>query len=257
MRLLFCLGSMTKGGAERVVANLSNDFVNSNDVSIVVTPPDKSMYELNEKIQYFTLDNYGEKRGNIFYRTLKRIHRIRKIIKSEKPDIILSFLPEPTNRILIANLFNTKKIIVSVRNDPKVEYNTIIKKIVMKFLFLRANGFVFQTEEAKNFFSKRIQNKSVVIPNPINSEFICEPYNGNRNNHIVNVGRLTKQKNQELLIKAFHEFDKFYKQYELYIYGSGELEKELQKLTKELKISSKVHFEGDVNNLKERIYNSW
>ena len=40
MRVIFCLGSMTKGGAERVVANLSNWLCKDNEVGIIVTPPD-------------------------------------------------------------------------------------------------------------------------------------------------------------------------------------------------------------------------
>ena len=31
MKILFCLGSLNKGGAERVVSNLSNEFVKRNN----------------------------------------------------------------------------------------------------------------------------------------------------------------------------------------------------------------------------------
>ena len=80
MKILFCLGSMTRGGAERVVAALSNSFVKKNDVCIVVTPPDEPMYELDEKIQFLTLDN-TKKKHSFLSRTCGRIRRLRKIIK--------------------------------------------------------------------------------------------------------------------------------------------------------------------------------
>ena len=52
---------MTKGGAERVIANLSNSFISKYDVGIVVTPPDKPMYDLDKRIKYFSFSrNFGK-----------------------------------------------------------------------------------------------------------------------------------------------------------------------------------------------------
>ena len=65
MKIMFCLGSMTKGGAERVIANLSNYLIENYDISIVVTPPDDSSYILDKRINYYTLDN--KKEINIFH----------------------------------------------------------------------------------------------------------------------------------------------------------------------------------------------
>jgi len=44
MKILFCIDSMSKGGAERVIANLSNYFAKHNEVSILTM--------LNRKVQY-------------------------------------------------------------------------------------------------------------------------------------------------------------------------------------------------------------
>ena len=180
MKILFCLGSMTKGGAERVVANLSNWLIKKHSVSIVVTPPDKSLYELDSDISFMTLDYVNDKKDNIIFRNIKRIKRLNKYIKDFDPDIILSFLPEPSYRVLFLKPFNKKKVIVSVRNDPKIEYKSLFNKIIMKNLYSKADGFVFQTEEAREYFSKKIQERSVVIPNPINPDFICKPFDGIR-----------------------------------------------------------------------------
>ena len=37
MRMMFYVGALNKGGAERVVCNLANYFVKNNDVSIITT----------------------------------------------------------------------------------------------------------------------------------------------------------------------------------------------------------------------------
>ena len=157
MRILFCLGSMTKGGAERVVANLSNWLVKENTVGIIATPPDKSMYELNKNISFMTLDDVNDKNNNVIFKNIRRVKKLNKYIKDFNPNIILSFLPEPSYRILFLKPFNKKKVIVSVRNDPKVEYKSILNKLIMKILYRRADGFVFQTEEAKKYFKKALE----------------------------------------------------------------------------------------------------
>ena len=51
-------------------------------------------------------------------------------------------------------------------------------------------------------------------------------------NYILNIGRLTKQKNQKLLIEAFSKILKIDPTLYLVILGEGELEKELKEFAK-------------------------
>lgn len=256
MKIMFCLGSMTKGGAERVVRNLSEYLIKENDVSIVVTPPGESSYKLNNNVKYFTLDKEKNKNQNLIVRTIRRIYNLRRIINKLSPDIIISMLPEPTYRLVIANLFKKNKVIISVRNDPKIEYNTFAKRLIMNLLYSRANGFVFQTEEAKNYFRKSFKVKSKIIPNPIDETFISKPYKGTRKKEIVSVGRLDEQKNQMLLIDSFSKIDKKYNDYKLIIYGEGILKEKLENQIKKLKLKDRIILAGNVNDVKSKIYKS-
>ena len=124
----------------------------------------------------------------------------------------------------------------------------------MKILYPLADGFVFQTKEAQEYFDKKIQKKSVIIPNPINEEFICEPYNGEREKKIVTVGRLEEQKNHKMLIKAFSKLPEGLSEYKLIIYGEGSLRPELEKQIKELNLLGRVFLPGQVDDVKNRIY---
>lgn len=255
MKILFALGTLKKGGAERVITNLSNYLVkNNNEVIITTTIKGKTFYELNKKIKLYGLDD--EKISlNFIMKNKKRITELKKILKDEKPDIIVSFLPEPSYRVLFLKIFNRQlKVIVSVRNDPKVEYKSRINRLIMKLLYPLADGFVFQTKEAQEYFSKKIQNKSVIIPNPINEDFICEPYNGEREKIIVTVGRLEEQKNHKMLIEAFSKLPEEFKEYKLIIYGEGSLRNKLEEQINELKLKDRVLLPGQVDNVKEKIY---
>ena len=194
MKILFCIGSLEKGGAERVISNLANDFIKNNEI-VITTTIKKIEHALDENIKFYSLED--EKKLN----ELRRLTKLYKIVKKEKPDVIISFLTGPNFRILLLKKFINIPTIISVRNDPKIEYGTLKRKIFMKVLYPLADGFVFQTQEAKNFFSTKIQNKSVVIPNPIKSEFLKRKiYEGKKEKTIISVGRLEKQKNHKLLI---------------------------------------------------------
>lgn len=63
----------------------------------------------------------------------------------------------------------------------------------------------------------------------------------------MNIGRLTKQKNQKILIKSFKDISKKYKNLNLLILGDGEKQTELINLAKDLNIEKKIQFLGHVN----------
>lgn len=253
MKILFAIDTLGKGGAERVISNLANEFVNTDEVAIMTLRNVPIAYKLKEEIKIINTEN---KDSNKIIREIKNINNIKRKINEFSPDIIVTFLPAMTYRLMLANRKCRRKVIISVRNDPKMEYSNIIKKILMKILYSKANGFVFQTEEAKKFFSKKIQNKAIIIPNPINEDFIISPYDGIRKKEIVSVGRLEKQKNQELLINAFSKIDKKYDDYKLIIYGEGNLREELEKIIKKRKIQDRVTLPGKVDDIKNKIYES-
>lgn len=71
---------------------------------------------------------------------------------------------------------------------------------------------------------------------------------------IFTIGRLAKQKGYEYLLASIKhlENEELNKEYKLYIVGSGELEKKLKNIVKQLNIENKVIFLGfrkDINNL--------
>lgn len=73
---------------------------------------------------------------------------------------------------------------------------------------------------------------------------------------MVSVARLQPQKNHKLLLKAFAEFVKEYSEYELHLFGIGELEEELRRQAKQLQIEDRVMFRGFSANVKEEIRDS-
>lgn len=256
MKILFVFGGKQKGGAERVITNLANNMIKKHDVYFLGLKKMNTFYEINDNIKYDFIEQAEDYKSNFFIRNFNRTRRMYNSIRSVSPDIIISFSREQSYRLLLTNFFNKRKIIISVRNDPKEEYKNFFEKCLMKILYLRVNGFVFQTEEARSFFPKSFQEKSVIIPNPINEDYIDSFYEGERKNVIVTAGRLAEQKNHELLIDAFSKISGEFKDYKLIIYGSGSLENDLKEQIKRLKLEKRVILAGEVSCIKDKIINA-
>lgn len=258
MKILFCIDTMSKGGAERVIANLSNKFIENNEIEILLLNKSKTEYYISPNVNISYIYNTNAEMNileKIFY-FINTIKEYKEKISNINPDIIISFLPYSSFFSIIAGKTNNKKIIISVRNDPKMEYSKLKEYLLMKILYRFSDGFVFQTEEAKKYFSKKIQKRSAIIPNPINKDFFCEEFNGIRKKKIVTVGRLEEQKNHFLLIKAFKELVKEKKDYKLYIYGDGSKKQDISNFIKEEGLDKYVELKGNVENIKEEIYDA-
>lgn len=245
-KILFHISSLYGGGAERVMSYLINYFYKQNyNVVVVVCYEHDGEYEIDNNIRKIVI---GE--SNI----LSQSKKLRKVINQENPDLCVSFMQGGNVRMVLANLFSKQKYVLSVRNDPYKEYTNSIFRWFAKHTFNKASGIVFQTEDAKLFFNKKIQNKSRIIYNPVNERFFIEHRKENTKD-IVSLGRLTEQKNFELLIRSYNLIkDKI--DDDLLIYGEGELKVNLENLISNLNLKDRVKLMGRTNDSKKVLENA-
>ncbi len=254
-KITFYIDSMGLGGANRVMANLVNYFHNNgydvcliNDVSLT---GENEEYPIPDGIKRCIIDN-DCKHDNSISKQLHRLKAIRKIVKDNDAEVIVSFMGPPNIRMLLATLGMKVKKVVSVRNDPYREYGTGIKRFFARTIFGLADTCVFQTEEAKAYFPTGVKKKAKVILNPVKENF----YRTKRSDtvrDIVSIGRLFPQKNHELLIRAFAKVADFCPNENLYIYGEGPLRKELQNLIAELNLQNRVFLPGSITDVNEKL----
>lgn len=241
MKICFTLSSLAAGGAERVAVSLANHFASKGyEVTLLLVSIDhnNSFYEIDSRVEVVPLLNAKQDK-----KTLMRVKLLKEKIISIKPDIVISFLPH----ICIYTYFALKNtsipFICSERNDPN-QYS-FFYKVLLKKSFAKANGVVFQTEDAKKFYSRQLKNKYSIIENPV---FLPKVDNviekKEKDKLFVSVGRLTDQKNFNLLIEAFNSFYKEHKDYRLVIYGEGPNRKKLEDLIFKLNLSKCVSLPG-------------
>lgn len=262
IKIMFVIHALTKGGAERVITNLANSFAEKYEVSILAISGknNEKEYELKENVRYIETGNAWFKDDvNIIKRIANFVItmiKARKKLKQLKPDVIVAFIPKTIFKVLVLKPKNTK-VIISGRNNPEVLFKSKLKYFLMKLLYNRADGFIYQTLDEKKWYETKIKKKGKIILNSINPDFIVKsPYAEERKKEIVSVGRLSAQKNFRCLIRAFNIVVKKHPEYKMVVYGEGEERTTLEKYIEELDLNEKVILPGKIMNVKEKIYDS-
>jgi glycosyltransferase involved in cell wall biosynthesis len=113
-----------------------------------------------------------------------------------------------------------------------------------------ANRIIVQTQGARSYFLPRLQTRVEIIPNPVlrfpHNKDLLEGSLGARS--LIAVGRLGREKGFDLLLQAFANLKDAYPEWTLTILGEGALRKELEALGKQLGLSNRLHFLGQVKN---------
>lgn len=250
MKITFFIGEFNGGGAERVISILANYIVDRGfDVEILKYHNTENVYFTDERVVIDSVEEHTNSRNSL----IKNILWLRKYFKKDT-DIVVSFLA-PFNIIaIIANMFNTTPIIVADRNDPSYTPTNVFIRFVRNVLYRFADGIVLQTKKNKDYFSKGIQNKSVIIYNPIDiGDNLGLALKSDKEQVIVSVARLEKQKNQKILINAFKNIADEFKEYKLCIYGEGSYRSELEAYINELGLIGRILLPGNITDVINKI----
>ena len=239
--LMFYINSIRHGGAERVMLQLSERFAAAGWRCVLVTSfTAEDEFPVPPGVERVSLE--GEQlRQNAVRRNLSRIRALRKLLCAYKPAALISFMAEPNFRAVLAARGLPVKTVISVRNDPDREYAGRVFGFVGKHILPLADGCVFQTHEAQRWFPEALREKSTVIMNQVSPAFF-DGAPADERRDIVAVGRLNRQKNHALLIRAFAALGET--EDRLVIYGEGPLRGELETLVSALGLEGRVLLPG-------------
>lgn len=239
--------TLGKGGAEKVSINIARYFIKNGYECDILT-----IRRLND--EYIIPNNINricacEKKENL----ITTIMKLRKIIKNSNFDIFI-IMGVPLCTYVVPALIGFKiPFIVSERSSPSHFVGNRINTYISRLFMKKAKGYIFQTEGAKNFYKKSLQDRGIVIHNPLVVSELPQRYTEKRKKIIVSVGRLIPSKNHKLLINAFNEIIKIFPDYELNIYGEGYFRNELDSQIELLELKDKVHLMGNFSNIAEEI----
>lgn len=250
-KVAFLINSMAGGGAERVVSILLKNLSRENRELFLIVLEDKFYYQIPQDVKVIKLNSS-------FFGFLK----LKKIIRKNQINLVFSFLGRSNYTNILAKLFGSRhQTYISERINPSEMHRAknlkaILNTILLKRLYKKADLIFSNSLGIKNSLNQDFNlplDKIKVIYNPIDLEKIrnlcqddLEPKYQEifKNLVIINIARLTKQKGQEYLIRAFKIVADQIQGVKLLILGEGELEKNLKNLVKKLGLENDVLFLG-------------
>lgn len=248
MKISFFIGSMGRGGAERVISILANDYCARGwDVDIVLMLKNAVEYQLDERIGIVDITGPN---GSYIKNALYWVKSIRNYLKKRKPDRVVSFAGRINALVLTATLGMKQSIIVSERNDPMHDGRGKGFLWYCNRIYRRADKIVYQNAYEKSCFDKFLENRGYIIPNPIAVDAL-KANTGMMT--VATAGRLGPQKNQAMLIRAMALVHEKYPEVKCQIYGEGTLREVLQQQIQELGLEDIVTLEGNVSDIHERL----
>lgn len=255
MKILCHINSLGKGGAERVMATLIDKFIeDGHEVVLATIWTADDEYTVSDKVKRISVGLYDSENGlGRFAKLYKRYARLHDAIKSEKPDVILSFTRNANYRAILAASGCKVPVVVSERNNPATSYPGWKHKLMVEAIYSKAARIVCQTTMARDYFSAKLRDKSVIIANPLNPKYLNVSSAANRSKRIVTAGRLNGVKNQKMLLEAMLKVHEKYPDYIAEIYGSAEGDNTVDRLKQFIqdnKMGEYVKLMGDSNTLE-------
>ncbi len=255
-KIFLYIDSMQRGGANRVMANLAEYFDAEGYavtlVNDILPVPGILEYSVPDGVERAWLKASSP---NALLKNFSRIRALRKLLRKDKPDVLISFMGPPNIRALTAAIGLPVRTLVSVRNDPYREYGTGLRKVLAGMWFRLSDGVIFQTGDAASYFPRGIQKKSKIIFNPVNREFYQRKWkDGSR--RIVVIGRLQPQKNPMLAIRSFLAVSSQLPEHTLHFYGDGDLRPELEAYVKERRFDDRIFFYGKTDDVGSVLENA-
>lgn len=248
--------TLNKGGAERVAVSLANEMAKRNKVIITTLNDDQPKYKVSDEV---ALESVCVKKGNLLKKIRQRIKRIQGIVKKYNIDVIITFSMQLAMYPIMAKRACGVKVIACEHSNPYYRRRSKSTEFFMSLLLPHADGYVFLTEEGRDYYGPKIAAKSAVIPNPLSKEGFPDDvidFENRDPRKICAVGSLRPVKDHETMLRAFSIVHRAVPDAVLHIYGEGKDKEKLVELCDQLDIKDCVVFEGVVDDIYAAIEDS-
>lgn len=211
-------------------------------------------YELDSSVEWMKLDVGSplEKAG--WGQRFRRQIVLRRMARRFKPDVAIGFQVGTFLAARTAMLGMRIPLIAAERNSPDLfDYVSNGEKLRRRadLVLSMADCITVQLESYRAKYPENLRSRIVSIPNPVSPPDNFELPNSRETppKRILHVGRLSFQKNQVFLIKAFSRVAASNPDWVLTLVGEGEKRYEIESLVQQLELSGRVELVGAVTDV--------
>ncbi len=257
MRIFIATHSLTLGGLERVVVDLSKAWSAAGHSVTVATLLDRAtdFYGLDERVRRVDLVRAGrpERTPGFGLVTLK----IRRALSAQRPDLAIGMGSSYSTMVALAAAGLTGKTVGCEFSSPADAPSGLPRRLLRRMLYPRLDAVVSGTEAAGAWFAAHIPVRHVqVVPQYlswpllshepiIEPQAVCRP--GRR--IVLAAGRLEPVKGFDILLQAFARIAARFADCDLVILGDGRMRAALEGLTESLALGGRVLLPGQAGNL--------
>ncbi len=252
MNILFVIGSLGGGGAEKNIIWLAKKFadIGYNIRILTICDNENEAYEIPSSITRVKASDETtiEHRWFDLIKQYKKYKSLRYDIIANNPDLVISFIDTCNLQVLISMIFSKVKIIVSERTDWRIHRINRRWKILRRILYPTASKVVCLSKPCfQDALSYKPKWRCAYIPNAVQKPKNIKKHKL-RKKIIVCMSRLIKSKRVDHVISAFSKIVEKHDGFELIVIGFGPELSNLKKLCEKLKILHKVKFTGWIND---------
>jgi GalNAc-alpha-(1->4)-GalNAc-alpha-(1->3)-diNAcBac-PP-undecaprenol alpha-1,4-N-acetyl-D-galactosaminyltransferase len=240
----FVVPALGQGGMERVMCELANFACSKgHNVTIICLFDRKIEYHLNDAIKVI-VPKFTYKKGIVG--KIRTFNYLLHTLRTCTPSSVLSFGEIFNSMVVLACILTRVRIFISDRSSP-YRKKGFVNDMLRSLVYRHADGFIAQTDVAKDVFRSRGYNKNIItISNPLREiKTYCS--NTKPNNVLVTVGRLIASKNHIELIDIFREINRL--DWKLYIIGSGPMEETLRRYIDDLSLKEHITLCGSSDDV--------
>lgn len=257
----FLINSLSSGGAEKVLSVLANELIKSYKVEIVFLEQNE-FYKLDRRIKKTYLSTFNGRES-----ALKKLlsipllaYKLKKYIQKNDIKLIQSHIFRANYVNVLAKLFGAKHKIEVVTAGRVSRYKELglngnINLWLIKTLYAKADIIISKAvgmqEDMQKLFT--FENQQIVINNPYDINYIeqlslekVDDFTFHQDKrYLISVGRLISLKRNHELIETLVKLPD---NVEVIFLGDGNQKQYLQDLVKELNLTNRVNFLGQVKN---------
>ena len=240
------------GGVEKNLFLISNFLSRKVEKVKICTISKKYKKKFNNKVKFIHPNKNYSENLNIRIKYLLCLYELFKYLKSNKDSVVLSFQAN-IYCIIICKLLNIK-VIVRSNSSPIGWYHNSLKRFIYQKIIRFADKVIVNSLDFKKQMEKRFNIRVENIFNPLNVNEIKKKSKVkinydffNEGLKIINIGRLTDQKDQITLLRSINLL-KYKVKIKLLIIGSGVEQKNLMNYIKNNNLSSYVRIKKFLDN---------
>ena len=252
--LWLVIGSLQAGGAERQIAQMANYWsAKGFDVTLATWSGAevRDFYALDDRVQRIHLNVEPSDRnpfGRVWF-NLRRIRRLRSLLREARPDAVLSFIAGSNVLTILAALRLRLRVVVAERSQPGKDVSVPGPwRLLRRFTYGWSDVVVVQTRAAAQWVERQCGRQTTVIPNAIRN--LPDPAQP-REPLIVAVGRLSREKGFDLLLRAFAQIAGDFARWRVVIIGEGPERASLLRLRERLSLERRAEIIGQVPDTED------